>query len=81
MTNKRIIHVDWKKLTQRNEAAAEHEDIQEIWTKEKGIFSAVPILDYGLFRLETASKNMAILFEDAPDPEGIKKYIYDLKPS
>ena len=83
ITNRRIIHVDWKSALSRREAEAELLDIQDITTKEMGIFSAMRIFDYGLFMLETASTKTSIIFTDAPDPEGIKHFIYHLyqKPS
>jgi hypothetical protein len=83
ITNRRIVHVDWKSALSRSEAEAELLDIQDITTKEMGIFSALKIFDYGLFMLETASTKTSIIFPDAPDPEGIKHFIYRLyqKPS
>ena len=83
ITNRRIIHVDWKSALSRAEAEAELLDIQDITTKEMGIFAALKIFDYGLFMLETASTKTSIIFKDAPDPEGIKHFIYRLyqKPS
>jgi hypothetical protein len=83
ITNRRIIHVDWKSALSRSEAEAELLDIQDITTKEMGLFSALKFFDYGLFMLETASTKTSIIFNDAPDPEGIKHFIYRLyqKPS
>jgi len=83
ITNRRIIHVDWKSAFSRTEAEAELLDIQDITTKEMGIFSALKMFDYGMFTLETASTKTSIIFTDAPDPEGIKHFIYRLyqKPS
>jgi len=83
ITNRRIIHVDWNSAFSRCEAEAELLDIQDITTKEMGIFAAFKMFDYGLFALETASTKTSIIFKDAPDPEGIKHFIYRLyqKPS
>jgi hypothetical protein len=83
ITNRRIIHVDWKSAFSRTEAEAELLDIQDITTKEMGVFSALKMFDYGIFTLETASTKTSIIFADAPDPEGIKHFIYRLyqKPS
>lgn len=83
VTNKRIIHVDWKSLVDRNETEADLNDIQDISTKEYGILSSLPIFDYGTFHVETAASKAAIIFNNATDPEGIKHFIYHLqqKPS
>lgn len=54
-------------------------DIQDIKTSEKGLISYIPFLDYGTFALETASAKTTILFEQAPDPEGIRQYIYHVR--
>lgn len=78
VTNRRIVHVDWKSAFSRAEAEAEFADIQDISTKEMGIFSKLWIFDYGLFMLETASTKTSVIFNDAPDPEGIKHFIYRL---
>lgn len=78
VTNYRIIHVDWKGAFKRDEHEAELIDIQDIATEESGILSALPIFDFGLFRLQTASTKTTITFENAPDPEGIKHFIYHL---
>lgn len=79
ITNQRVIYVNWVTLFNRDESEAELNDIQEIATKEKGIFSALYFFDYGSFRLETASTRTTILFEKAPDPEGIRQFIYEIK--
>lgn len=79
VTNQRVIYVNWATLFNRDEYEAELNDIQEISTKEKGIFSALYFFDFGIFRLETASTKTTIMFEDAPDPEGIKHFIYAVK--
>ncbi len=83
VTNKRIIHVDWRSLLDREETEADLNDIQDISTKEYGILSAIPLFDYGTFHVETAASKAAIIFKDATDPEGIKHFIYHLqqKPS
>ena len=75
ITNKRIVHIDWKVLSQRDEGEALLSDIQDIQTKEKGILSAIYLFDYGLIRVETAASKATIIFTEAPDPEGIKKFL------
>lgn len=79
ITNQRIVYVNWITLFRRDENEAELDDIQEIYTKEKGIFSAFYVFDYGIFRLETAGTRTTINFDEAPDPEGIKQYVYEIK--
>lgn len=83
VTNRRIIHVDWKNLFDRSETEADLNDIQDITTKEYGILSSLPIFDFGTFHVETSASKVAIIFHDAADPEGIKHFIYHLqqKPS
>lgn len=83
ITNKRLIHVDWKNLFERQETEADFNDIQDIETSEFGILSNFPLFDYGTFHVETASSKASIIFKDASDPEGIKHFIYHLqqKPS
>jgi hypothetical protein len=83
ITNRRVIHQNWDNALQREEHEVELADIQDIATKETGIFSYLKIFDFGSFRLETASKSTAISFKGAPDPEGIRHFIYhlDIKPN
>jgi len=83
LTNKRIIHVDWRSLVDREETEADLNDIQDISTKEYGILSSIALFDYGTFHVETAASKAAIIFKNATDPEGIKHFIYHLqqKPS
>lgn len=78
ITNQRILHIDWQGAFKRMEHEAELTDIQDIETQEIGVLSALPIFDYGTFTLETASSSTTILFTEAPDPEGIKHFIYQL---
>ncbi|MDX9971012.1 MAG: hypothetical protein RBS56_03865 [Candidatus Gracilibacteria bacterium] len=79
VTNQRIVHVNWVNLFKRKESEAMLNDIQDIKTSEKGLISYIPFLDYGTFALETASAKTTILFEQAPDPEGIRQYIYHVR--
>ena len=75
ITNKRIIHIDWKLLSQRDECEAFLYDIQDISSKEKGILSSLYLFDYGQIRLETAASKATVIFTEAPDPEGIKEFL------
>jgi len=79
ITNQRIMHIDWKYLTIRDESEALLDDIQDIQTEEKGILATFWIFDYGLVRLDTPSSYVTIEFIDAPDPEGIRKFIFHIK--
>lgn len=83
ITNKRILYIDWNGAFSNTEHEAELVDIQDIETREKGIISLLPALDFGDFTLETASTHTTIHFPAAPDPEGIKHFIYhlNLKPN
>jgi hypothetical protein len=76
ITNKRIIHVDWKNLTLRKEYEAKINEVQDIRTQEKGILSKIGMFDYGIVQIDTASAKSIILFAEAPDPENIKHFIY-----
>jgi hypothetical protein len=78
ITNQRILYVDWNGAFSNTEHEAELVDIQDIETIEKGFFAIFPIFDFGDFTLETASTHTTIRFPNAPDPEGIKHFIYHL---
>lgn len=78
ITNMRVIYIDWMGAFRRHEHEAELVDIQDIETRETGILSFLPIFDYGTFTVETASAHTIIKFTEAPDPEGIKHFIYHL---
>jgi len=79
ITNHRIIHIDWKYLTMRDESEAFLTDIQDVQTEEKGILARFRVFDYGLLRLDTPSSYVTIEFFHAPDPENIRKHIFSLK--
>ncbi len=79
VTNMRIYQIDWKYLTVRSESEAMLSDIQDVRTAEKGVLSYFKILDYGMIRVETASSHVTLLFEDAPNPEGIRQFIYSVR--
>jgi len=81
VTNHRVVYIDWKYLTIRNEYGADLGDIQDIITKEKGFLAHFRMFDYGEFRLETASNRAIIVFVDAPDPESLRQFVYKLKPN
>lgn len=80
ITNQRIIFVNWRYLTVRDEVEAYFNEIQEINTEEKGFLSYFKAFDYGNIRIETAASHVSIDFLDAPDPEGIRRFIYHVKP-
>ncbi len=75
ITDKRVIHVDWILVSKRVESEALLYDIQDITTQEKGLLSAIPLFDYGIIRMETASSKTTVKFTEAPDPEGIKAFV------
>lgn len=80
ITNQRIVYVNWKWLTIRTESEAFLNDIQDIQTQEKGIFSYFWFFDYGTFTLDTASSRVTLVFDNAPDPESIRQFVYKIKP-
>ena len=79
VTNQRIVHVDWKYLTSRDESDVMLNEIEDIQTEEKGVLSYFWVLDYGTLRLDTASSYLAMEFLNAPDPEGIRKFVYHVR--
>ena len=79
VTNQRIVFVDWKFLSMKDEAEAFFHEIQEIQTREKGFLSYFKIFDYGTIVIETASAHIDIEFPNAPDPEEIRRFIYHIR--
>ena len=79
ITNQRIVHIDWKYLTVRDESEAILSDIQDVITHEKGILSHFRVFDYGNLTMDTSSSYVTIQFEHAPDPESIRQFIYHLR--
>lgn len=79
ITNQRIVHVEWRNLAVRDEAEVRLQDIQDILTQEKGLLSYFKIFDYGTIRMDTASAYVALKFKNAPDPEGIRRFIYHVR--
>jgi hypothetical protein len=78
ITNKRIVHLDWVNLFKYLENQATLDEIQNISTEENGFLSRLNLFDFGMFVLETSSTKTIITFPEAPDPEGIKYFIYNL---
>ncbi|OGJ41961.1 hypothetical protein A3B60_00320 [Candidatus Peregrinibacteria bacterium RIFCSPLOWO2_01_FULL_39_12] len=79
VTNQRVVFINWRTLTFKDESEAFLNDIQDIQSYERGIFSYFWVFDYGRIIIETASSHTTILFSDAPDPEGIRQIIYHLR--
>lgn len=79
ITNLRVIHIDWKYLTIRDEAEGFLDDIQDILTSEKGLLSYFSFFDYGAINIDTASSRVTLVFDDAPNPEGIRQFIYHVR--
>jgi len=48
-------------------------------TAEKGLLSYFSFFDYGQIRIDTASSHTTLTFEDAPNPEGIRQFIYHVR--
>lgn len=80
LTNQRVIFIDYKYLTYSTQSYADLLDIQDITTQEKGVLAYFKFFDYGTFSVDTASSSTIIVFPDAPDPEGIRRDIYHVKP-
>ncbi|MFA5948063.1 MAG: PH domain-containing protein [Candidatus Gracilibacteria bacterium] len=79
ITNKRVIYIDYRGLTIRDEAATYLADIQDVNTHELGILSYFKLFDFGTIKLDTPSYAITIEFHDAPDPEGIRQFIFQVK--
>jgi len=79
ITNQRIVFIDWKFLSLKDEAEAFYHEIQEIQTREKGFLAYFKIFDYGTIVIETASAHIDIEFTNAPDPEEIRRFIYHIR--
>lgn len=79
LTNYRAVLVDWRLLSSREESEVGYHEIQEIYTEEKGFWSYFKIFDYGTIAIETASSHIVMEFVNAPDPEGIRRFIYQLR--
>lgn len=78
ITNKRILHIDWKSAFKKSETEAEIEDIQDIKTVNTGVLSSLPFFNYGSFTVETSSSKISIIFTEAPNPDEIKDLLYHL---
>ncbi len=78
ITNKRILHIDWKSAFKKSETEAEIVDIQDIKTVDSGILSSIPFFNYGALTIETSSSKISIIFTEAPDPDEIKDLLYHL---
>lgn len=78
LTNKRLVHLDWINPFKYVEIEAMLDDIQNVESQESGFLSKFKFFDFGTFILETASTKMTITFPEAPDPEGIKFFIYNI---
>lgn len=79
ITNQRIVYQDYKFLTVSQESETFIWDIQDIITFEKGLLSYLPFFDYGKIHIETSAADIAIIFKDAPSPEDIRQYIYQIR--
>ncbi len=79
ITNMRIIYIDYKYLTVRDDSVAFLEDIQDVKTDEKGLLAYFKFFDYGTMTVDTPSSYITLIFEDAPNPEGIRQFVYHVK--
>jgi hypothetical protein len=78
VTNKRLIFIDWRYLSIKSEYETELKDVQDITSIERGVFAILPIFDYGTIEIKTSSNQTTIIFKEAPNPNGIKKFIQSL---
>lgn len=79
VTNLRVLYIDYKYLTVRDDSSILLDEITDIQTHEKGLLSYFWVFDYGVFAMDTASSYVALTFTEAPNPEGIRRFIYKVK--
>ncbi len=79
VTNKRIVHVDWKGLFLSEEVEADLSDIQDIAIKQLGLLTSFSIFNFGTFQVATASAKASIIFKHASNPEEIRNFIYHIQ--
>lgn len=79
ITNKRVIYIDYKYLTVRDESETYLRDIQDVNTHEHGLLSYFKIFDFGTITLDTPSYGITIEFTQAPNPEGIRQFVFQVK--
>lgn len=79
ITNQRVLFVNWKTLLSREEDSTDLIDIQDIATHEFGFLSAFKLFDFGTLTITTASPKIGIIFDSAPNPEGIKNMIESIR--
>ena len=74
VTNKRVVHVDWKGLFLSEEIEADLSDIQDIVIKQLGLLTSLPIFNFGEFQIATASAKASILL-NTPAIQGSKFHL------
>jgi len=79
ITDQRVVYRDYKYLTVSEESETFLNDIQDITTKENGVLAYFWIFDYGLITIETPASSVTIVFDNAPDPEGIRQLIFHMR--
>lgn len=79
VTNKRVVHVDWKGLFLSEEVEADLSDIQDISIKQLGLLTSLALFNFGTFQISTASAKASIIFKHATNPEGIRNFIYHIQ--
>lgn len=79
VTSERLVYINYVSFTKRNEVEAFLKDVIDIETKERGFLATFKFLDYGTVTINTPSSYISFIFPEAPDPEGIRQYIYHVK--
>jgi len=77
ITNRRVILEDWKNIFMRVQDEAKFEDIQDVETRENGVFARFKSLDFGSLKIETSASETSISYKNCPDPEGVKHKIFE----
>ena len=75
----RVVFIDYKYLTTKEDSFVDISDIQDIKTRENGVLSYFWIFDYGSFEIETSSSTISIIFPNSPCPETIRQFLFHLK--
>ena len=80
VTNQRIIHVDWKTLTEKEVHDIELADVQHVKIKNSGIIDNLPLLDYGIIEFQGGADSNRITFMQIPNPAQAQELINKLIP-
>ncbi|MEK7523670.1 MAG: PH domain-containing protein [Patescibacteria group bacterium] len=76
ITNKRVVWINWRSPFKKDEHEADFLDIQDIDIQEKGILSKLKMFNYGVIEIETAGTKTCIRFQQCPNAQAVKHFIF-----